>query len=139
MDLEARKRRLEIAYEEEKIAPKLVRVNHHAEITCAQITSCGKCLSHNADVVDGDTQCGWCNGRCYDGNKDGPLVGDVCVNTYVFAGAGNNNKCPAKNEVVGTHDAPSPLSIKDGMDDDTLDVVKKHVKKDVNLFKILKK
>ena len=40
VDLEARKRRLEIAYEEEKIAPKLVRVNHHAEITCAQITSC---------------------------------------------------------------------------------------------------
>ena len=44
--------------------------------------------------------------------------------------------CPPENKAsLSSHDAPSPLSIKDGMDDDTLDVVKKHVKKDVNMFK----
>ena len=73
------------------------------------------------------------NGRCYDGNKDGPLVGDVCVNTYVFAGNNNNNKCPAKNEeVVGTR-APSPVVLK--MVWMMIHWMLWHVKKDVNLFK----
>ena len=72
------------------------------------------------------------NGRCYDGNKNGPLVGDVCVNKYLFGASGS--KCPVK-ETLGTHDAPSPLTIKDGMDDETLAIVKKRVAKHIATFK----
>ena len=131
VDNEARKRRLEIAYQESKINPKSKRLEQHAIETCSDIKKCGDCLSHNIDSTDGE-QCGWCNGRCYDGNKNGPLVGDVCVNTYLFGASGS--KCPVK-ETLGTHDAPSPLTIKDGMDDETLAIVKKRVAKHIATFK----
>ena len=130
VDQEAKRRRLEIAYEESKVYPKTKNLEKHAVETCSDIKTCGGCLLHNSDITDGE-QCGWCNGRCYDGNKDGPFVGDVCVNAYQFGGLG---KCP-KKELIGTHDAPSPLSVKDGMDDDTLANVKKHVQQNIATFK----
>ena len=58
VDNEARKRRLEIAYQESKINPKSKRLEQHAIETCSDIKKCGDCLSHNIDSTDGE-QCGW--------------------------------------------------------------------------------
>jgi hypothetical protein len=95
--------------ENEHVSEKMMKeVVSKEENVCATKRTCGGCLAVSSDVKR-SIDCGWCNGRCYDSDANGPLVGDVCVDKFLF---GDAAQCGAgKSVATEGHDAPIPETL----------------------------